>query len=101
MGRDNMDGFYGTNPPRRSGCPCCGEAGYDNPRECSFCIDQEHEHNPGDLFVGDYVAANEYAATYYCGDDGPHGNSDRNRRSVKWGIVTDVHHYTGSKEPGI
>lgn len=25
-------------------CPCCGEKGYDDPKECSFCEDQGHEH---------------------------------------------------------
>lgn len=26
-------------------CPCCGESGYDNPRDCSFCQNQGHKHD--------------------------------------------------------
>lgn len=25
-------------------CPCCGEMGYDDPKDCSSCADQNHDH---------------------------------------------------------
>lgn len=29
-------------------CSCCGELGYSDPTECSFCADQGHDHKTPD-----------------------------------------------------
>lgn len=44
--RVNDDPVYEGKPymPEPT-CPCCGETGYDDPKNCMFCTDQGHTHS--------------------------------------------------------